>query len=53
MVIEQQKFFEGLNFKECGFKYPTGERKCFKGIDGGYYRVDQFGNTKIKKKKQN
>ena len=43
MVIEQQKFFEGLNFKECGFKYPTGERKCFKGIDGGYYRVDHCG----------
>lgn len=47
MVIEQQKFFEGLNFEECGFKYPTGERKCFKGIDGGYYRVDHFGKSYV------
>lgn len=42
MIIEQQKIFNELGFKEYEFDYPTGKGKCYKGSDGGYYRIDHF-----------
>lgn len=47
MVIEQQKFFEGLELKECEFEYGNTKRKCYKGSDGGFYRVDHFGKCYV------
>lgn len=47
MILEQQKFFDGLDFEECEFEYPLGSKKCYKGKDGGFYRVDHFGNTYV------
>ena len=47
MVIEQHEFFKGLEFQECEFDYPLGKRKCYKGIDGGYYRIDHFGASYV------
>lgn len=47
MIIEQQEFFEGLGFEECEFEYGTSKKKCFKGNDGGYYRIDHFRNSYV------
>lgn len=47
MIIEQQNFFNGLGFEECEFDYPTGKRKCYKGTDGGYYRIDHFDKSYV------
>ena len=47
MILEQEKFFEGLDFEEYEFEYPFGSKKCYKGKDGGFYRVDHFGNTYV------
>lgn len=47
MILEQNIFFKGLNFEECEFEYPTGKRKCYKGSDGGYYRIDHFGSLYV------
>lgn len=47
MILEQQKFFDGLGFEEYEFEYPFGLKKCYKGKDGGFYRVDHFGNTYV------
>lgn len=53
MVIEQQKFFEGLNFEKYEFEYNTGKRVCYKGPDGVYYRVDHFANSYVIESAQN
>ena len=53
MVIEQQKFFEWLNFKKYEFEYKTGKRVCYKGPDGVYYRVDHFANSYVIESAQN
>ena len=47
MIIEQKIFFDGLNFTECEFEYPSGSSICYKGPDDCYYRVDHFGNTYV------
>lgn len=47
MPLEQQKFFDGLGFEEYEFEYHFGTKKCYKGEDGGFYRVDYFGNTYV------
>ena len=47
MMLEQKLFFNGLDFEEHEFEYPTGKRICYKGLDGGYYRIDHFGNSYV------
>lgn len=47
MVKEQTKFFEGLGFQECEFEYAFGKQKCYKGPDGGFYRIDHFGSSYV------
>lgn len=47
MIIEQQYFFEGLDFEKYEFDYGSGKRICYKGKDGCYYRVDYFGNSYV------
>ena len=42
-LIEQDRFFSGLGFEKCEFE----SGKCFKGIDGGYYRVDHFSDCYV------
>ena len=46
-MLEQKIFFEGLDFEECEFEYQTGKRTCYKGTDGGYYRIDHFGSSYV------
>lgn len=41
-LIKQEVFFEGLEYEECVMKYSFGEIKCYKGKDGGFYRIDHF-----------
>lgn len=43
----QDKFFEGLDFEKCEFEYEFGKRECYKGSDGGYYRIDHFGSSYV------
>lgn len=47
MIIEQKEFFKGLDFEICEFEYDSGKRICYKGSDGGYYRVDHFRNLYV------
>lgn len=47
MLIKQSKFFEGLDFEKCEFEYPFGRKACYKGADGGYYRIDHFGASYV------
>ena len=47
MIIDQETFFDGLDFEECMFEYLTEKRVCYKGKDGGYYRVDHFGTSYV------
>ena len=47
MIKEQQKFFEGLNFEKCEFEYSFGTQSCYKGPDGGFYRIDHFGDSYV------
>ena len=47
MITEQHKIFEELGFIEYEFEYPTGKRMCYKGPDGGYYRIDHFGKSYV------
>ena len=28
-------------------KYEYGQENCYKGLDGGYYRVDHFGSLYV------
>jgi len=42
MIINQERFFEGLNFEPQEFEYEFGRQTCYKGPDGGYYRIDHF-----------
>lgn len=45
MVIDQDKFFEGLGFERYEMEYMAyGIYVCFKGPDGFFYRIDHFGN---------
>lgn len=46
-MIPQDKFFEGLDFEKCEFEYEFGKKECYKGADGGYYRVDHFGTSYV------
>lgn len=46
-MINQERFFEGLNFEKCDFEYEFGKKECYKGTDGGYYRVDHFGSSYV------
>lgn len=46
-MINQDKFFEGLDFEKCEFEYEFGKRECYKGSDGGYYRIDHFGSSYV------
>ena len=46
-MIPQNKFFEGLNFEMYEFEYEFGKKECYKGTDGGYYRVDHFGTSYV------
>ena len=36
-----------LEFEKCEFEYEFGKRDCYKGSDGGYYRVDHFGTSYV------
>lgn len=47
MIIEQKEFFKDLNFEKCEFEYGNGKRTCYKGTDGGYYRIDHFRNSYV------
>lgn len=47
MIITQDRFFEGLAFEKCKFEYEFEKRDCYKGSDGGYYRVDHFGTSYV------
>ena len=47
MIIDQHEFFNGLDFEKCDFEYASGKRTCYKGSDGGYYRVDHFGKSYV------
>ena len=47
MPIKQSEFFEGLDFEEYQFTYGNGKKECYKGIDGGFYRVDHFGKSYV------
>lgn len=47
MEIDQTDFFKGLNFTEYEFEYGDAKNKCFKGADGGFYRVDHFANNYV------
>ncbi len=47
MAMDQKIIFSGLDFEECEFEYPTGKRICYKGTDGGYYRIDHFGKLYV------
>lgn len=47
MIIEQQSFFEGLDFEKTEFEYGSGKRICYKGKDGGYYRVGHFNYSYV------
>lgn len=47
MIIAQQDFFKGLDFEKYDFEYSNEKRSCFKGSDGGYYRIDHFGNSYV------
>lgn len=47
MVKEQGKFFEGLCFEECEFEYAFGKQTCYKGPDGGFYRIDHFSSLYV------
>lgn len=42
MLIEQEVFFEGLDFEPIEYEYRFGKRTCYKGPDGGFYRIDHF-----------
>ena len=46
-MIAQDKFFEGLDFEEVKMEYKFGKVKCYKGSDGGYYRVDHFSSCYV------
>ena len=45
--INSNSFFNDLNFEECEFAYGTGIQKCYRGPDGGFYRVDYFGDSYV------
>lgn len=47
MRIEQNVFFEGLDFQKCEFEYPFGKKECYKGKDGCYYRIDYFNHNYV------
>lgn len=47
MMKNQAKFFEGLGFDEYEFKYAFGKQICYKGTDGGFYRIDHFSNLYV------
>ena len=47
MLIKQYEFFKGLDFEKHKFEYGSDKRNCYKGIDGGYYRVDHFRNSYV------
>lgn len=47
MEIDQTDFFKGLNFTEYEFEYGDAKNKCFKGADGGFYRIDYFANNYV------
>lgn len=40
MVINQKKFFSGLDFEQ----HELNGEICFRGSDGGFYRIDHFSN---------
>lgn len=47
MLIKQSEFFKDLGFEKQEFKYGSEKRECYKGADGGYYRVDHFGKNYV------
>jgi hypothetical protein len=47
MKITPDRFFEGLNFEKHEFSYCYGNETCYKGPDGGFYRVDHFSNVYV------
>lgn len=48
MVINQEKFFKGLDFEKFEMNYGVyGNYTCYKGSDGFFYRVDHFGNSYV------
>ena len=46
-MIEQKRFFEGLGFEEIEMQYEYGKETCYKGPDGGFYRVDHFSGSYV------
>ena len=46
-VIDQSKFFAGLGFEPFEMEYPFGKETCYKGSDGGFYRVDHFSDVYV------
>ena len=47
MLIKQYEFFKGLGFEKHDFEYGDNKINCYKGIDGGFYRVDHFRNSYV------
>lgn len=47
MLIEQEVFFEGLDFEPIEYKYRFGKRTCYKGPDSGFYRIDYFADLYV------
>lgn len=47
MLIEQEVFFEGLDFEPIEYEYGFGKRTCYKGPDGGFYRIDHFADLYV------
>lgn len=46
-MINQKRFFEGLGFEEIEMQYGYGKRTCYKGPDGGFYRIDHFSDLYV------
>ena len=47
MKVEQDKFFQGMEFEKCTFAYPCGAFECYKSPSGEYFRIDHFGKSYV------
>lgn len=46
-MLGQKCFFEGLGFEEIEMQYGYGKETCYKGPDGGFYRIDYFPGSYV------
>jgi len=45
--VDQDPFFEGLGYERFEMEYIYGIYVCYRGPDGGFYRIDHFDSSYV------